>query len=120
MFLSLVVEFALRHLVLYRLRLHLLVEVVEFLHLLLFEEIVDVADIFFDVRFSEFINLVCQTLEEVTVVRNYYQGAVELQQCRFEDVFRQHIEVVGRFVEYEEIRWEEQHLSQREACFLAA
>ena len=87
-FLCLVVYFILRDDRCYLL-LNLLfsVQIVEFFKAFFLKKIVDIADIFLDMRLSELINLCREPLQEVAVVGHYDEGSVELQQCRLEDVF---------------------------------
>src|SRR5574344_2870606 len=86
---------------------------------LLAQKIVDVTDIFLDVGLAKFIDLIGQSLQEVTVVRDDNQRAVVLYQSVLQDVFRKHVKMVCRLIEHEQIGWKKQHLCKRQPCLLA-
>lgn len=69
---------------------------------------------------AELVDLGHQSVKEVTVVRNDDQGAVEIHQRLLEDIFGFHVEVVGRLVQKDDIRFGEQELTEGDARFLTA
>ena len=69
---------------------------------------------------AELIYVLNKTVEEVAVVANDNECAVEFLQRFFQHVFRAHVEVIGRLVENEQIHWLEQQLQQGKACAFAA
>ena len=52
---------------------------------------------------SEFINLVYQSIQEFTVVRDDDNRTVKLFQSIFQHIFRTHVQMVGRFVEDQQV-----------------
>ena len=52
---------------------------------------------------AELVDLIDQSVEELAVVRNDDHRAVVFLQGVFEDVFRAHVHVVGRLVEYQQV-----------------
>ena len=77
-----------------------LLEIVDFLGA---EEVVDAAEVLAHLAAAELIDLADQPVEEVAVVADEYDSAVEIAQGCLEDVLGLHVEVVGRLVENEEV-----------------
>ena len=73
-----------------------------------------------DAASAELVDLRDQSVEEVAVVADDYQRAVEVAQGLFEDVFGFEVEVVGGLVEDEEIDRFEQEFDHAQAHALAA
>ena len=73
------------------------------LHLLGFKKLVDAAEVLFYLLMSKLIHLGYKSVEEIAVVANNYERAVECKQSLFEHVLSFEVEVVGGLVENEEV-----------------
>ena len=58
---------------------------------------------FFHYTSSKLINLCNQSVQKFTVVRNYYHRTVKFTDSLFQHILGTHIQVVGRFVQYQEV-----------------
>ena len=56
---------------------------------------------------TEFVDLVDESGEEITVMRHDDQGAIELFQGIFQDVLGTEVEMVGRLVENQQVHGRE-------------
>ena len=61
-----------------------------------------------------------KTLEERPVVRNEQDGAVVVRQGHDQHLLGGHVQVVGGFVEHQEIGWVKEHLAEDQATALAS
>ena len=68
---------------------------------------------FFYFLVTEFVDLVDESGEEITVMRHDDQGAIELFQGIFQDVLGTEVEMVGRLVENQQVHGREQQLDRR-------
>lgn len=89
-------------------------------HFLLFQKFVDAAKVFADALVAELVHLAYQSVEEVTVVADNNQCAVEVHQCLLQDVFGLQVQMVGRLVQDEQVDRFEQQFDHRQSGTLAA
>ena len=73
-----------------------------------------------DLLVAKDVDAVDQSVEEVAVVAHDDCRAVEVVDCVFQHVLRLHVEVVGRFVEYEQIDGLEQQLYHSQSATFPA
>ena len=71
------------------------------LQLLRLEEIIDSAKMFFHFPASKLIDFLHKPVEEITVVRHDYRRPVEIFDRLFQHIFRLHVQMVRRLVEYQ-------------------
>ena len=74
---------------------------------------------FSDPLVAEFVDFRHQSVQEITVVRHHNQRTVEVEQRLFQDIFRFHVQMVGRLVENQQVDWLEQQLDHRQARALS-
>ena len=65
---------------------------------------------FLHLSITKFVNLIHQAIQKITVVRNDDYSALKFSNSLFQNIFRSDIQMVGRFVEYQEIGRTEQEL----------
>ena len=70
--------------------------------------------------FSKLINLLYQSIEKLSIVRNDDGCAVEGLYCFFKNFFRNEVEVVSWLVEYQLIHWFEQEFNHCQTCSFAS
>ena len=75
----------------------------------LFEEVVYSSEILPNTTITELIDLIYDTIKELSIVRYNHYRSIELLQSRFEDILRAHIHVVGRLIEHQQIVRFEHH-----------
>ena len=63
---------------------------------------------------AKLIHLRYETVQEITIVGYDNQCAIEIHQGLLQNIFRLHVEVVGRFVQYQEVNGFEQKLDHRQ------
>ena len=83
----------------------LLFEFLKVFHLLGLKELIDAAQVFAHSAMPELIHFAYQSVEEVTVVANHDERAVEVQERLFEHIFGLEVEMVGRLVKDEQVSW---------------
>ena len=88
--------------------------------LFLFEVFVDAAEVFADFAAAKFVDFADEAGEEVAVVANDDERAVEVGEGLLEDVFGAEVEVVGRLVEYQQVDGLKKEFDHAEAHTLAA
>lgn len=98
----------------------LLFDVLKVFHLLDGEEFVDAAEVFAHALVAEFVDFRDESVEEVTVVGNDNQCAVEVLKGLFQNVLCLEVEVVGRLVKDEQVDRVEQQLHQRQTGAFAS
>ena len=81
----------------------LLLQFLEVLHLFIFQEFVDAAEVFADTLVPEFVDFRDETVQEVTVMADDDEGAVKVDERLLEYVLGFHVEVVGRLVKDKEV-----------------
>ena len=86
--------------------------VAEFLQLLGLEEPVDAAEVLAHTAVTEFVDLRGEAAQEVAVVADTDEGAVEVGEGLLEHVLGAEVEMVGRLVEDEQVDRLEQQLEQ--------
>ena len=74
---------------------------------------------FSDPLVAEFVDFCYQAVQEITVVRHHNQRTVEVEQRLFQDIFRFHVQMVGRLVENQQVDRFEQQLDHRQARALS-
>ena len=70
---------------------------------------------FFHYTSSKLINLCNQSVQKFTVVRNYYHRTVKFTDSLFQHILGTHIQVVGRFVQYQEVYRFQQQFYHRQS-----
>ena len=71
---------------------------------------------FFHYTSSKLINLCNQSVQKFTVVRNYYHRTVKFTNSLFQHILGTHIQVVGRFVQYQEVYRFQQQFYHRQSA----
>ena len=87
---------------------------------LLFEIIRKVSVVQIQFAVADFRNAVAHAVEEVAVVRNHHQRAAILRQPPFQQGDGLRVDVVGRFIQHQQIDRADQRRRQRDALFLPA
>ena len=91
-----------------------------FLAALFFQIVVVIAEVFLHAVRAHLDNAVGHAVDEVAVVRDGEDGAVEILQSAFQHFAAVHVQMVGRLVEKEEVVALEHQFAQRHAALLAA
>ena len=73
----------------------------------------------FHLFIAEFIYFAHQSVQEVTVVADKDKGTVKIQKSLLQDIFGFHVQMVGRFVQYQQIHRLEQELYHGKTCALS-
>ena len=74
---------------------------------------------FADATVTELVDLGDESVKKVAVVTNHDEGAIEVLQGLFKNVFGAEVEVVCWLVEDEEVHWFEEEFEYSESCALA-
>ena len=86
----------------------LLLQLLERIDLFGAEEVVYTAQMLFDTTATELLHFAYQSVQEIPVVTDADESAVEVLQSGFEDILGLHIQVVGRFIQNEQVAGFEQ------------
>ena len=82
--------------------------------------VIDATQMLGDATACKFINLIDQTIEKLTVVAHDDGRSVESLNGFFQHIFRRHIQMVGRFIENEQIYGLEQQFNHGQSAALAS
>ena len=78
------------------------------------QEVVNATDMLTHLSTTKFIHTAHESIEEITVVAHHNHRAIKLLHGILQHVLRLHVEVVGRFVENQEVHGFEQELNHRQ------